>query len=88
MWHPGLLLGMSHQFFTRQSDLQDVTLDGEPLDPAAPFTLLLHKPVGYVVTSPEDKNISGASTIYDLLPYRCDPYCVSVRMCVCVVEPS
>ncbi|KAF5832150.1 pseudouridine synthase [Dunaliella salina] len=48
----------------------DVTLDGEPLDPGFPFTLLLHKPVDYVVTSPEDKNIAGASTIYDLLPYR------------------
>jgi 16S rRNA U516 pseudouridylate synthase RsuA-like enzyme len=50
--------------------MQDVTLDDEALDPSCPFTLLLHKPIDYVVSSPEDKNISGASTVYDLLPYR------------------
>lgn len=49
---------------------QDVTLDDEDLDPCGPFTLLLHKPVDYVVSSPEDKNLSGACTVYDLLPFR------------------
>ncbi len=30
---------------------QDVTVDGEPLDPPFPLTLILHKPVGYVVSA-------------------------------------
>lgn len=42
---------------------------GERLDPAPPLTLILHKPVGYVVTSPEDEVVLD-SKIYDLLPYR------------------
>jgi hypothetical protein len=45
-------------------------LDGEPLDPAPPLTLMLHKPVGYVVTSPEDEMVTDLK-VYDLLPYRC-----------------
>lgn len=44
-------------------------LDGEPLDPAPPLAILLHKPIGYVVTSPEDENVTDPK-IYDLLPYR------------------
>lgn len=44
-------------------------LDGEPLDPAPPLTLILHKPPGYVVTSPEDETVLDPK-IYDLLPYR------------------
>ncbi|WIA11802.1 hypothetical protein OEZ85_011894 [Tetradesmus obliquus] len=44
-------------------------LDGEPLDPAPPLAILLHKPTGYVVTSPEDENVTDPK-IYDLLPYR------------------
>lgn len=44
-------------------------LDGEALDPPPPLTLLLHKPVGYVVTSPEDEVVLDPK-IYDLLPYR------------------
>eukprot|EP00775_Hariotina_reticulata_P003328 gene3328-3605_t len=47
----------------------ELLLDGEQLDPAPPLTLLLHKPVGFVVTSPEDENVLD-SKIYDLLPYR------------------
>jgi hypothetical protein len=48
---------------------EEVVLDGEALDPPPPLTLLLHKPVGYVVTSPDDQRISDPK-IYDLLPYR------------------
>jgi len=47
----------------------DVLLDGEPLDPPPPITLLLHKPVGYVVTAPDDDNVPDPK-IYDLLPQR------------------
>lgn len=64
-------------------------LDGEPLDPALPLTLMLHKPVGYVVTSPEDEMVTDLK-VYDLLPYRCAcaggwNTCarVSVFPCVC-----
>jgi len=44
-------------------------LDDEPLDPAPPLTLILHKPRGYVVTSPEDETVLDPK-VYDLLPYR------------------
>jgi 16S rRNA U516 pseudouridylate synthase RsuA-like enzyme len=45
-------------------------LNGEALDPAPPLTLLLHKPLGCVVTSPDDERVLD-DTVYDLLPYRC-----------------
>jgi 16S rRNA pseudouridine516 synthase len=44
-------------------------LDGEPLDPPPPMAIVLHKPTGYVVTSPDDENVADPK-IYDLLPYR------------------
>jgi hypothetical protein len=44
-------------------------LDGEPLDPPPPLSIVLHKPTGYVVTSPDDENVTDPKT-YDLLPYR------------------
>ncbi|GLI65502.1 hypothetical protein VaNZ11_009050 [Volvox africanus] len=47
----------------------DVVLDGEALDPPSPLLVALHKPVGYVVTSPDDENIPDP-VVYDLLPYR------------------
>ncbi|KAG2440954.1 hypothetical protein HXX76_003807 [Chlamydomonas incerta] len=48
----------------------DLELEGgEGLDPAGPLLLALHKPTGYVVTAPDDENISD-SVVYDLLPYR------------------
>lgn len=47
----------------------DVLLDGKELDPPPPLVLLLNKPVGYVVTSPDDANILDAK-VYDLLPLR------------------
>ncbi|KAG2493272.1 hypothetical protein HYH03_008409 [Edaphochlamys debaryana] len=46
-----------------------VVLDGEELDPPSPLVLVLNKPTGYVVTSPDDENVSDP-TVYDLLPYR------------------
>lgn len=36
---------------------EDVLLDGEPLDPPFPMAVMLHKPVGYVVTSPDDEKV-------------------------------
>lgn len=42
-----------------------ITLDGKPLQPpSATRTILLHKPVGYVVS----RSGQGSRTIYDLLP--------------------
>jgi 16S rRNA pseudouridine516 synthase len=47
----------------------DVLLDGEPLDAPPPLTVAQHKPVGYVVTAPDDERVTDP-TIYDLLPAR------------------
>jgi 16S rRNA U516 pseudouridylate synthase RsuA-like enzyme len=44
-------------------------LNGEALDPPCPLTLILHKPAGYVVTSPDDEVVLDPK-VYDLLPYR------------------
>ena len=44
---------------------ENVRLDGAPLDPAHPFTLMLHKPVGYTCSTSDPGKI-----IYDLLPPR------------------
>lgn len=42
-----------------------IRLDGEPLDPPAGLTLLLHKPVGYTCSTKDPGRI-----VYDLLPPR------------------
>jgi 16S rRNA pseudouridine516 synthase len=42
-----------------------MTVQGKPLDPPAPLTLMLHKPLGYVCSHKED-----GPRIYDLLPPR------------------
>ncbi|PNH11086.1 Ribosomal small subunit pseudouridine synthase A, partial [Tetrabaena socialis] len=47
----------------------DVVLEGEELDPPSPMLVALHKPIGYVVTSPDDENITDP-VVYDMLPYR------------------
>ena len=44
---------------------ENVRFDGAPLDPAHPFTLMLHKPVGYTCSTSDPGKI-----IYDLLPPR------------------
>ena len=41
------------------------TVDGEPVDPQPPFSVLLHKPVGYVCSTQDP-----GETIYALLPRR------------------
>ena len=43
----------------------DLRLDGQPLDPPAPLTVLLNKPVGYTCSTDDDGPL-----IYDLLPPR------------------
>lgn len=48
-------------------------LSGEALDPPPAIVVMLHKPVGYVTTSPSDKAISDP-IVYDLLPYRRVPF--------------
>jgi hypothetical protein len=47
----------------------DVLVDGEPIDDPSPLTIVLNKPVGYVVTSPDDERVLDP-TVYDLLPFR------------------
>jgi len=42
-----------------------MTIQGKPLDPPAPLTLMLHKPLGHVCSHKED-----GPRIYDLLPQR------------------
>ncbi|WP_342316186.1 pseudouridine synthase [Lysobacter sp. FW306-1B-D06B] len=42
-----------------------IRIDGEPLDPPAGLTLMLHKPVGYTCSTKDPGRI-----IYDLLPAR------------------
>lgn len=44
----------------------ELFVDGEPLDPRAPLTLLLHKPAGPVCTRADGEG----QTVYDLLPPR------------------
>jgi 16S rRNA pseudouridine516 synthase len=48
-----------------QVDPANVRLDGEPLDPPFPFTLMLHKPVGYTCSTKD-----AGAVIYELLPNR------------------
>jgi 16S rRNA pseudouridine516 synthase len=43
----------------------NVRIDGEPLDPPFPLTLMLHKPVGYTCSTTD-----AGAVIYDLLPHR------------------
>jgi 16S rRNA U516 pseudouridylate synthase RsuA-like enzyme len=50
--------------------LANVLVDGEELDPPLPMVVMLHKPVGYVVTAPDDDKVLDP-VVYDLLPYRC-----------------
>jgi 16S rRNA pseudouridine516 synthase len=47
------------------SELIHATFDDEPLDPASPLTILLHKPRGYTCSSDEQGLL-----VYDLLPPR------------------
>jgi 16S rRNA pseudouridine516 synthase len=42
-----------------------IRLDGEPLDPQAPFTLILNKPTGYTCSTKD-----AGEVVYDLLPPR------------------
>ena len=44
---------------------QRVRIDGEPLDPATGFVLMLHKPTGYTCSTQD-----AGSLVYDLLPPR------------------
>ena len=46
-------------------DAGDVRIDGEPLDPAPGFVLMLHKPTGYTCSTKDAGRI-----VYDLLPPR------------------
>jgi 16S rRNA pseudouridine516 synthase len=43
----------------------EIFIDGEPLDPPPPFTILLHKPCGYTCSTSE-----AGRLVYDLLPPR------------------
>jgi len=57
--------GASTEVGTEVSPNDTVTLDGKPIAPGAKLTtILLNKPVGYVVS----REGQGSKTIYDLLP--------------------
>lgn len=43
----------------------DIQVQGEPLDPPSPLTILLNKPVGYTCSSSDPEEV-----VYDLLPVR------------------
>jgi 16S rRNA pseudouridine516 synthase len=48
-----------------QVEHADIRIDGEPLDPPAPLTLMLHKPAGYTCSTKD-----AGELVYDLLPKR------------------
>jgi 16S rRNA pseudouridine516 synthase len=48
-----------------QVDHATVRLDGEPLDPPFPLTIMLHKPTGYTCSTKD-----AGAVIYELLPHR------------------
>ncbi len=48
-----------------QVDPATVRLDGEPLDPPFPLTIMLHKPTGYTCSTKD-----AGAVIYELLPHR------------------
>lgn len=48
-----------------QVDPSTVRLDGEPIDPPFPLTIMLHKPTGYTCSTKD-----AGAVIYELLPYR------------------
>ncbi|HYM36201.1 MAG TPA: 16S rRNA pseudouridine(516) synthase [Steroidobacteraceae bacterium] len=48
-----------------QVECRTIRLDDQPLDPSAPFTLMMHKPVGYTCSTKDAGEI-----VYDLLPPR------------------
>jgi 16S rRNA pseudouridine516 synthase len=48
-----------------QVEHANVRIDGEPLDPPFPLTLMLHKPGGYTCSTTD-----AGAVIYDLLPHR------------------
>jgi 16S rRNA pseudouridine516 synthase len=62
----GKVLGDAAQRVPITPDLSSrMTIQGKPLDPPAPLTLMLHKPLGHVCSHKED-----GPRIYDLLPPR------------------
>ena len=48
-----------------QVEHADIRVDNEPLDPPAPFTLMLHKPIGYTCSTTDPGEV-----VYDLFPLR------------------
>jgi 16S rRNA pseudouridine516 synthase len=51
---------------TERATHAELRVDGEPLDPMAPLTLVLHKPVGVVCSHDDDEG----ALVYGLLPPR------------------
>ncbi|WP_142849131.1 pseudouridine synthase [Telmatospirillum sp. J64-1] len=67
MCRDGFVTDAAGNPITVNSDLQpeQIRVEGEPLDPIAPFTILLNKPDGYSCTTEDPGRV-----IYDLLPER------------------
>jgi 16S rRNA pseudouridine516 synthase len=66
VWLDGARLADSSARLALTPDLPDrMTVQGAPLDPPAPFSLILHKPLGLVCSHSE----SGRN-VYELLPAR------------------
>jgi len=51
---------------TERATHAELRVDGEPLDPAAPLTLVMHKPIGMVCSHDDD----DGALVYSLLPPR------------------
>lgn len=46
---------------------EEMTVEGEPLDPLPPLTMILHKPAGFVCSH---RDPEGGTDVFDLLPPR------------------
>jgi 16S rRNA pseudouridine516 synthase len=62
----GLVIQKASQGVSRAEVREEnLTVDGEKIDPPAPLTLMLHKPAGYICSHDE-----AGFIVYDLLPER------------------
>jgi 16S rRNA pseudouridine516 synthase len=67
MFRYGLITDANGEVLYADDDVEhaNVRIEGEPLDPPSPLTLMLHKPAGYTCSTSD-----AGAVIYELLPYR------------------